>query len=136
VLAAEHFPRFGQLDVALKLVEALEEIGFNRLARFGPLDEDADVVSASGERLGERQLVFDAAPALQQLLRLGLVLPEVRLGDAGFDAIEFGAGAGGVKDSSAGRRCVSPDPGSALLARRERTASLHSIKEKGHLDSG
>jgi len=81
VLAAEHLARLGKLDVALEVVQALEEIGFDRLARLGPLDEDAEVVGATGQRLGERQLVFDAASALQQLLRLGLVLPEVRLGN-------------------------------------------------------
>ena len=121
VLAAEHLARLGKLDVALEVVQALEEIRFDRLARPGPLDEDAEVVAAARQRLGERQLVFDAASALQQLLRLGLVLPEVRLGNARLYAIQFSAGASGVKDSSADRRCVSPDPGSALPARRERT---------------
>jgi len=81
VLAAEHLARLGKLDVALEVVQALEEIRFHRLARPGPFDEDAEVVGAAGQRLGERQLVFDAASALQQLLRLGLVLPEVRLGN-------------------------------------------------------
>ena len=37
------------------------------------------------------------------VLGAGLILPEVRGGDAFFDLCEFGFGAGGVKDGSAGR---------------------------------
>jgi hypothetical protein len=87
VLAAEHLARLSGLDVALEVVDALEQIRFDRLARLCPLDEHTEVVGAAGERLGERQLVFDAPAPLQQLLRVGLVLPEIRFGDAGFDAI-------------------------------------------------
>jgi hypothetical protein len=47
VLAAEHLARLGKLDVALEVVQALEEVRFDRLAGLGPFDEDAQVVGAA-----------------------------------------------------------------------------------------
>jgi hypothetical protein len=47
VLAAEHLARLGQLDVALEVVQALDEVCFDRLAGLGPFDEDAEVVGAA-----------------------------------------------------------------------------------------
>jgi hypothetical protein len=122
VFAAEHLSRLGELDIALKIVEALQQIRFDRLARLGPLDEDAEIVAATRQGFSERQFVFDAAAPLKELLRLCLIFPEVWFGDAGLDAVELGARTGRVKDSSADRKSVSPDPGSAAPARRERTS--------------
>jgi len=47
VLAAEHLARLGKLDVALEVVQALEEVPFDRLAGLGPFNEDAEVVGAA-----------------------------------------------------------------------------------------
>ena len=46
---------------------------------LGPLDEHGQIVGAPAQRLGERDVLFETAPPLQQPLRQRLVLPEVRL---------------------------------------------------------
>jgi hypothetical protein len=55
-------------------------------------------------------VLFEAATALQQLLRRRLIFPEVRRTDPFFYFLEFIGGTGGVKDSSAGRRRDARDP--------------------------
>jgi hypothetical protein len=127
MLAAEHLSRLGRLDVRLELVEAFDEIVFNGLARFGPLDEHAQIVGTALERLADGQLLFEPAPPLQQLLRFGLVLPEVRVGDAGLDFVELGAVSWGVKDSSADPPTVSPSPDTAEPALRSRTPRMSPL---------
>jgi hypothetical protein len=113
VLAAQHLARLGGLDVSLELVEAARQIPVDGFTRLGPLDQDGQVVRAPLQGVGEVQFFFEAAAPLQQLLRLTLVVPEVRLGDAGLQLVELRAVTRDVKDSSAGRRCVSPGPCSA-----------------------
>jgi len=110
VLAAEHLARLGGLDVGLVLVEPAGEIPVDGFAGLGPLDEDGDVVGPPLQGVAEGQLFFEASPALEQPLRLALVLPEVGFGDAGFYLVEFRTVSWGVKDSSGGRRCASPGP--------------------------
>ena len=105
----------------MEFVEAFQQIAVDGLARPGPLDEHAQIVGAALQRLAERQLLFEPAAALQQLLRLGLVLPEIGIGDAGLDLVELGAVIRSVKDSSADRRPVSRDPDIAAPALRART---------------
>src|SRR6185503_5498750 len=118
VLAAEHLAGFGGLDVLLEVVEALQQVAVDGLASLGPFDEHAEIVGAGLQRVAERELLVEPAAALQQLLRLGLILPEVGLGDAGLDAVELGTRSGCVKDSSADRKPASPDPDIAVPARR------------------
>jgi hypothetical protein len=90
VLAAEHLAGFSGLDVLLELVEAFQQVAVDGLASLGPFDEHAEIVGAALQRVAERDLLVEPPAALQELLRLGLVLPEVGLGDTGFDAIELG----------------------------------------------
>jgi hypothetical protein len=113
VLAAEHLACFRGFDVDLELVNAFEELAVNRLATFGPFDEDAEVISAPPQRLAQCQLFFEPAPSLEQLLRVGLILPEVRIGNTRFYPIELGTMTRGVKDNSADRPTVSPAPDTA-----------------------
>jgi hypothetical protein len=110
MLAAEHLLGLAGVDLAAELVERAAEILRDRLAGFGPLDEDVQVVEASAERRAQLAILLDAAAPLQQLLRGRLVLPEIRCGNAFFDSSQFGVGAGGVKDGSAGRWRGAPDP--------------------------
>jgi len=58
---------------------------------------------------GQRPIVFEPAPTLQNLLGRGLILPEVRRGGLGFDLGQFACQAGFVKDPSARRRRVRKD---------------------------
>jgi hypothetical protein len=99
VLAAEHLLDLRRIDLRLEIVQAPLEIGGHVLAGFGPLDQHGEVVAAAPERLRERHFLFEPAAAQQQLLRLGLVLPEVRLADAIFDLFQFVCGACGLKDN-------------------------------------
>jgi len=69
-----------------------------------------EVVDLALQGLAQLDVLFEPAAALQQLLRARLVLPEVRSGDAFFYFCEFDCGASRVKDGSAGRRRVAPDP--------------------------
>jgi hypothetical protein len=113
VLAAEHLAGLGRLDIGLELVEPPGQVGVDRLAGFCPFDEHAEVIGAALQRFGERELPGQTAAALLQLLRFGVVLPEVRVESLLVDAVEFSAVSRGVKDSSADRRNASPGRGNA-----------------------
>jgi hypothetical protein len=121
MLAAQHLAGLRLLDVRLELVEPLGEIAVNRLTGLGPLDEDAEVVGATLEGLTGRQLFIEAATALQQLLRLAGIFPEIGVGNAAFDLFELRTMARFVKDSSANRLPASRDPDTAAPALRGRT---------------
>jgi hypothetical protein len=103
VLAAEHLLRLAGVDLRGQIVQRATEIVGNRLPRLCPFDEHREVVHTPLQTFVQVAVFLEAAPALQQLLSRGLVLPEVRLGDAFFDFQQFDFGLGGVKDSSAGR---------------------------------
>jgi len=112
VLAAQHLARLGALDVGLQLLQPPEQVVLHGLAGLGPLDEHPEIVDTALQGVAERQLLLQTPAPLQQLLRLGLILPEVRFGDARLDARELGAMTRRVKDSSADRRTASPGRGS------------------------
>jgi hypothetical protein len=103
VLAAEHLLDLAGLDLLVEEVERLPELGVDRLAGCGPLDEDGEVLALLLERDAEVAILLEAAAALQRLLRLGLVLPEVGRGGARLEAVQFVGVARGLKDSSANR---------------------------------
>ena len=103
VLAAEHLLGLAGLDLGGEVVEPAREVVGNRLARVGPLDQHGEVLDAPVQRGAEVAILFQAAAALEELLRPDLILPEVRVGDARFDVRQFVRGLCGVKDSSAGR---------------------------------
>jgi hypothetical protein len=113
VLAAEHLARLGGLDVRLEGVYAYRQLGVHRLARLGPFDQHAEVLGAPLQGVAERQLFLQPPAPLQQLLRLGGVLPEIGVGAAGVDPGQLRSMAWGVKDNSAGWTTVSRDPGTA-----------------------
>jgi hypothetical protein len=109
VFPAEHLLDFAGLDLGRELVERAAEIVGNRLSRFSPFDEHVEVVEPTPQRVAQIAIFLEPAAALQQLLRAGLILPEVRCGDTFFDFGELGGGTGGVKDGSAGPRRAAPD---------------------------
>jgi hypothetical protein len=118
VLAAEHLLGLAAFDGRGQLVQAANEVVEDRLARFEPLDQHREILAAPLEGPAQVAILLEAAAPLQQLLRPGLVLPEVRLGDALLYLCEFFCVAGDVKDSSAGRRRGAPDPDTCEAARR------------------
>ena len=115
MLLAEAGVHFGR-----QLVERPAQFIGHRLARFRPLDEHLQVLAAASQRLAESAVLLEAAAALQQLLGACLIFPEIRRGDAFFYLGEFLFGAGGVKDSSAGRRRGAPGLRTCEAGRRFR----------------
>ena len=67
---------------------------------------------AAGSDVADAAMKGDL-PALQRLLRVGLVLPEVGRGGAQIELVQFAGKAGFVKAPSAGRRSGWRDPGIA-----------------------
>jgi len=104
VLAAEHLLDLAGLHFLVERVERLRELRVDGLPGLRPLDEDAQVVALLLQRRDEIAILLEPAAALQDFLRLGLVLPEVGRGGFGFELGQFLFGAGGLKDSSADRR--------------------------------
>jgi hypothetical protein len=101
VLAAEHLLDLARLHFGVEGVERYRELGVNRLACLCPLDEDGQVVASLPERDDEVPILLQAPPALQDLLSLSLVLPEVRRRGKRLESVQFVVRAGGLKDSSA-----------------------------------
>jgi len=109
VLAAEHLLGFTGVDLRGEIVERAAEIVGDRLPGLAPFDEHRQVLEPLAQRFAEIAILFEAAPALQQLLRRRLVFPEVRGTDALFDGLQLVGGMCCVKGSSAGRRRGAPD---------------------------
>jgi hypothetical protein len=118
VLATEHLLDFARLDFGGERAEGLIELGFDRLSSFGPLDEHGQIVCAPLQRLTEVAILLEPPAALQELLRRGLVFPEIRFGNFRLDGGQLGLELRGVKDSSGDRKPASRDPDTAVLARR------------------
>jgi hypothetical protein len=104
VLAAEHLLDLAGLDFLIERLERLRELGVDVLAGLRPLDEDGEIVALLLEREDEIAILLEPMAALIDLLRFGLVFPEVRRGGFGFELCQFFAGTGGFKDSSANRK--------------------------------
>jgi hypothetical protein len=85
VLAAEHLLDLTGLHFLIEFVETLCELGVDRLASLGPLDEDREVVGLLLERHHQIAILLEPATALQHLLRFGLVFPEIGRGGARFE---------------------------------------------------
>src|SRR4029453_6990140 len=118
VLAAEHLLRLAGVDRAGEIVEALGEIVGNWLSGFRPLNEDGKVVGPSSQGLAEVAVFPQRAPPLKEFLRGPLILPEIRIRYPLFYCGELFCGAGGVKDSSAGRMHGGPGPDTCEADRR------------------
>jgi hypothetical protein len=88
VFAGEHLLALGGVDFLLELVEPALEVAGDLLARARPFEQDPQVVVAPLEGLQQRQVGLDAAAALHDFLRLGLVAPEVRSAYVFFDVGE------------------------------------------------
>jgi len=105
-LAAEHLLDLSGLHLLVECVQRLRELGIDRLAGRGPFREHGKIVAPLPERQHEIAILFQAATALQELLRFGLVFPEIGRGGARLQAVQFVSRAGGFKDSSVARQRV------------------------------
>jgi hypothetical protein len=101
VLAAQHLLDLAGLYFLIESFEGLRELGVDRLAGLGPLDEHGEIVASLLERQHQIAILLEPAAALQDLLRFGLVLPEIGRGGARLEAGQLFVGAGDFKDSSA-----------------------------------
>jgi hypothetical protein len=104
VLAAEHLLDLARVDFGGEARQPLLEFVADRFPAFSPFDEDGEIVRAALERQAEVPILFEAAAPLEELLRGGLVFPEVWFADLCLYGNELGFELGGVKDNSAGRR--------------------------------
>ncbi len=101
VLASQDALGLRDLDLLFEPVEARGQVGQDVLARRRPLGEDRQVGLLCPQGLGQVDVILEAAPALQDAPGLGLILPEVRLGDEGFEARGLVARLPGLKGTSA-----------------------------------
>jgi hypothetical protein len=118
VLAAEHFLRFARFDLGGEVVQRAGELVADGLAGFDPFGQDRQVLEPAPQGFGELAVFFQPPAALQQLLRGGLILPEVWSANALLYPRQFGCGTCGVKDGSAGQRRAVPDPDVCEAVRR------------------
>jgi hypothetical protein len=112
VLAAEHLLDLGRLDLAFESIKRALQIVGDVLTLASPVEEHTEVVDFAPERVSKLAFVAQAPPALQRFLRLGLVLPKIRRGDARLEPGQLDGGAGNVKDSSEDRWLARAGPGS------------------------
>jgi hypothetical protein len=61
------------------------KIGAHVLSGVRPLDEDSEIVAATAKRLAQGAVVFDATTPLHDFLRVGLIAPEIGIGDRFLD---------------------------------------------------
>jgi hypothetical protein len=119
VFAPEHLLRLARVDDRLETVERAGDLLVDGFTGLQPLEQDPEILALLRQPVAERDVLLETAAPLQDLLRLGLVLPEVRRGGLVLQLRELVGGACGVKDSSADRRPASSDPGSAWTGRHE-----------------
>jgi hypothetical protein len=89
VLAAEHLLDFAGLHLVVERIECLAELALDGFAGVGPFLQDGEVVASLSQRRNQLAILLQTPAALQNALRLGLVLPEVRGGNAGFETRQF-----------------------------------------------
>jgi hypothetical protein len=78
VLAAEHLLDLAGVDETGELIDAIGQLGANFLTLPRPLDEHSQVVGTAPERVDQLDVFLHAPAALEDLLRVDLVLPEIR----------------------------------------------------------
>jgi hypothetical protein len=100
VLTAKHLLDLAGLDLLIERLERLAEFGIDRFASLRPLDEHREVVALFFQRSDEIEFLLQPAPALQNLLGVGLVFPEIRRGRARLEAGQFLLGFGGLRYSA------------------------------------
>jgi len=104
MFAAEHLLDLARLNLALERVEGTCQVRDDVLTGPRPFEQDADVVDAGLEGVAQRRVLADPLTTPEGGLGLGLIVPEVRGGDARLEATQLFVETSFVKDSSACRR--------------------------------
>jgi hypothetical protein len=104
VFAAQHLLDLAGLHKGIETVEGPGEVRLNGLALLRPLDEHLHIVALLAQCFTKGDVFADALTASQRGLGVGLLIPEIGSGDAGFEPAQFFVETCGVKDSSASRR--------------------------------
>jgi hypothetical protein len=106
VLPAEHLLDLSGLDFLIERLQGLSEFGVDGFAGLGPFDEHAEIVALFFQRSDEIEILLQAATALQDLLGVSLVFPEIGRGRARLEAGQLLRRFSGFKDNSADRQRV------------------------------
>jgi hypothetical protein len=85
VLAAEHLLGFDGVDLRFERVERARQVAADVLAAARPFEQDPNVVDLLAEAVALLEIFGKAALALEGLLCVGLVVPEIRGGNAAFE---------------------------------------------------
>jgi hypothetical protein len=89
VLPAEHLLDLARLHLLIERVEGVADLGVHGLSRFGPLEQDGQIISSFLQRAYEGEVLLEPAQTLLNLLSFGLVFPEIGRGGAGLEAGQF-----------------------------------------------
>jgi hypothetical protein len=85
VLAAEHLLGFGGIDLRFERIERALEIAGHVLAGARPFEQHPEVIDFLGEAVAQLEVFGETPLPLEGLLRLGLVVPEIRRADLAFE---------------------------------------------------
>jgi hypothetical protein len=120
VFATKHLLDFAAFDEIGELLDALRELRTDIFALTRPIDEHAEVVCFGFECRDQLDFFLDAAAALEDFLRLDLVVPEIGRRCAGLYLGKLVARTCGFKDSSGDRQRALRDPDTGVISHRER----------------
>jgi hypothetical protein len=85
VLAAEHLLGFDGVDLRFERIERARQVAADILAAARPFEQDPNVVDLLAEAVALLEIFGKAPLALEGLLGVGLVVPEIRGGNAAFE---------------------------------------------------
>jgi hypothetical protein len=99
VLAPEHLLGLGGLDLHGQRVKGARQLGQHVLSLACPLGQHGEIVFALSEALDEIALFLEPVAALEDLLRFGLIFPEIGRGGALFELRQLLGRVRGFKDN-------------------------------------
>jgi hypothetical protein len=120
MLATKHLLDFAALDEIRELLDALRKLRTDIFALTCPIDKHAEVVCFGSERRDQLDFFLDAAAALEDFLRLDLVVPEIGRRCAGLYLGKLVTRPCGFKDSSGDRQRALRGPDTGVITHRER----------------
>jgi hypothetical protein len=104
VLAAEHFLDLAAFDESGELLDGCRQVCFDIFALACPVHEHTKIVCFGSQGRDQLDLFLHSTAALEDFLRLDLVVPEIGRRCAGFYLCELVSRASGLKDNSGDRQ--------------------------------